>query len=126
MTKVVYNNCFGGFGLSNEAMRRYFEIKGITVYPETSDGYFKTETYYLTPKTGDDKVDNNRESVWYWDIERDDPVLVQVVEELGDKANAKYANLVVEDIPAGTRYRIEEYDGNEHIEYADSVNWSIG
>ena len=26
MTKIVFNACFGGFGLSDEAMERYAEI----------------------------------------------------------------------------------------------------
>lgn len=28
MFKVVYNNCFGGFGLSNKAKERYKELSG--------------------------------------------------------------------------------------------------
>ena len=33
MTKIVYNACHGGFGLSEVAIRPYAEIKGITLYP---------------------------------------------------------------------------------------------
>lgn len=122
MTKVVYNSCYGGFGLSDEAIARYLEIKGIASFPEA--GHWGS-TFWLSPPTGDKKTDNQREAFWYWDLKRDDPVLIQVIEELGNKANGMCADLVVEDLPAGTRYRIEEYDGLEHIEYAEDVDWNV-
>jgi hypothetical protein len=46
---------------------------------------------------------------------RADPKLVQVVEELGEKANGACAELRVVEIPDGVEYEIDEYDGNEHI-----------
>jgi hypothetical protein len=61
-------------------------------------------------------------------LERHDPKLIQVVEELGDKANGAHARLSIVTIPDGTDYEIDEYDGNEHIAekhqtwYADSTN----
>jgi hypothetical protein len=42
-------------------------------------------------------------------------LIVRVVEKLGPKANAKVSELKVVDIPDGTDYTIEEYDGYEHI-----------
>jgi hypothetical protein len=119
MTKVVYNNCYGGFGLSHAAIMRYAELKSITLYPKV--GKFRDFDYYK-----DSNFDP--ESYWYYGSEitdRTDPALVQVVEELGDAANDNYAKLVIEDIPAGTRYRILEYDGNEWIETDHSIDWSV-
>ena len=50
------------------------------------------------------------------DIERDDPVLVQVVEELGSEtASGNYAKLKVVEIPDGVVYEIQDYDGQESI-----------
>ena len=34
MTKVVYNACYGGFGLSKEACQRYWDIKGQSIWFE--------------------------------------------------------------------------------------------
>ena len=58
-------------------------------------------------------------------VTRTDPILVQVVEELGEKANGMCAELRIDDLPVGTKYRIEEYDGFEHIETEDSIEWSV-
>ena len=49
------------------------------------------------------------------DIPRDDPDLIAVVESLGDAANGSCAQLRIVEIPDGTNWEIEEYDGNEHV-----------
>lgn len=49
------------------------------------------------------------------ELDRSDPILLQVIDELGEKANGAYAKLAVVEIPDGTDYTIEEYDGNEHV-----------
>jgi hypothetical protein len=117
MTKVVYNACFGGFGLSAAAMRRYAEIKGWEWRADKEE--FRWSTGHVVSPEGEEYSE--------YDLgdNRTDPVLVQVVEELGDKANGMCAKLVVEDLLAGTRYRIEEYDGLEHIETEMDIIWSV-
>jgi hypothetical protein len=50
-----------------------------------------------------------------YDIDRDDPLLVQVIEELGEEANGSHAKLEVIEIPDGVEYTIDEYDGIESI-----------
>lgn len=131
--KVVINNCFGGFGLSHKAMMRYFEIKGMTPYPEKAPlGY---HIYWTTPP--DERIPTvesadfykmpieqrkayndqySKETVYDRDIPRDDPALIQVVEELGSKkASGDHADLKIVEIPDDVDWEIEEYDGNEHI-----------
>lgn len=49
------------------------------------------------------------------DIPRDDQKLIQVVEELGELANSRFAELHIIEIPDDIRWSIEEYDGYEHI-----------
>lgn len=84
--KVVINTCFGGFGLSSEAQMIFATEKGLDMAE-----FFMHE------------------------IERDDPVLVSVVETLGKKANDSYSKLKVVEIPADVKWTIEEYDGSEWI-----------
>jgi len=128
--KIVINKCYGGFGLSDAAMHRYAEIKGITLYPEKG-GLFNT--YYtvsadqrVQPLAGnwnDHSLEvreayNARygEEVLYdRDMERDDPILIQVVEELGETANGRCASLKIIEIPDDVEWDIEEYDGQEWI-----------
>lgn len=46
---------------------------------------------------------------------RADPLLIQVVEELAEKADGSGASLSVAEIPDGTKWEIDEYDGLEHV-----------
>lgn len=83
---VVVNNCYGGFGLSDKAATEYMKLANITD-PDW----------------------------WSRDIARDDPYLVKIVREMGDKANGSHANLKIIEIPADVDWTVEEYDGNEWI-----------
>ena len=85
--KVIINTDFGGFGLSRKALELYKQ---------------RTGTEKRMPTYGEEEY-------------RDDPVMVSIVEELGEEANDKYADLEVVDIPDEYNYTIDEYDGLEHI-----------
>lgn len=83
--KIVINTCFGGFSLSEAAEARYAELSG------------------------------KSHPVYYWEISRNCPYLVQVVEELGEQAWGRYSELKVVEIPRYTKWHIHEYDGMEHV-----------
>ncbi len=56
---------------------------------------------------------------WYFsdsDIKRDDEELINVVKELGSKANGKCAKLSIVKIPSHIEWEISNYDGMETIE----------
>lgn len=84
--KVVINDCYGGFGITDAALEEYKSCRGIT-----------------------------DENFWYYDIPRDCPVLVSMVEEQGDAMNSHYSELKVVEIPDDVEWYIEEYDGMEHV-----------
>jgi hypothetical protein len=84
--KVVINGCFGGFGLSDAALDEYKSRSDIT------DPDF-----------------------YYYDIPRDCPVLVAMVEEQGTAINGAFSDLKVVEIPDDVNWYIEEYDGREHV-----------
>jgi len=48
-------------------------------------------------------------------IQRDDPVLVQIVEQLSEEANCHFSQLKVVEIPFDVEWEIEEYDGKEWV-----------
>ena len=88
--KIVINGWYGGFGLSDEAEAMWSEAKN----------------------------NADPDGVYYYDIMRDDPVLVHIVETLGEKANSTYSQLKVVEVPLWLRekgWTIQEYDGVEHI-----------
>lgn len=50
-----------------------------------------------------------------YDLKRDDPKLVAVVEELGEESWGTFARLKVVDIPDHVNWQIAEYDGKEWV-----------
>lgn len=138
--KVVYNGCYGGFGLSHDGVMRYAAIKGLSLYafvdkrlageaamsdrsqrpydPKTDSGVMCVH-YYTTPEPSNDS---------YWsayDIDRTDPALVQTVEEMGDRAGSDYSKLRIEDVPTGALWRIDEYDGSERVMTQTDYDWKV-
>jgi hypothetical protein len=59
-------------------------------------------------------------------VSRADPILVEVVRELGREANPdNCTKLKIVSMLAGTKYRIAEYDGTEWIETPETIHWEI-
>lgn len=104
--KVVINSCYGGFSLSERAIELLFDKKGWTLVKKVLDSSFTS--YYK---------DSIEEDNYFYegDIDRNDPELVAVVEELGDEANGWAAELKIIDIPNDVKWYNEEYDGLEWI-----------
>ncbi len=134
MTKIVVNRCYGGFGLSYEAMKRLAELKGYDLYvyyvPIRSDDVVEIEekedidkhplTYLKVPYEEYKEMDSKEKSEVYIcdsEIDRDDEDLVQVVEELGSaKASDMMANLEVVEIPDDVEWVIDNCNGMETVE----------
>lgn len=101
MRKIVINDDWGGFGISFEAMQLYAKLSGFTL---ATDDY---DNEYLIPSSGTQIYDS--------DLQRDDPILIQVIEQLGNKANGIHASLKIVEIPDDVEWVIQEYDGIEHV-----------
>jgi len=127
MTKIVINQQHGGFGLSPKAQKRYLELIGKECYfyqhdiknymrisVEDAENKIFVVTVIQDLGVEPDKIPNDA----YWndyDLERDDPLLIQVVNELGAEANGRFSNLVVFEIPDGVEWQVDDYDGWETI-----------
>ena len=143
MTKIVYNACYGGFGLSEEAMFRYAELIGIKLYVERNS---LLTTYWKVPEEEraalgiltseqfrEASMEARHNSNWAYtnntlsdrDISRSDPILIQIVEELGERASGLCAQLEIEELPPGTLYRIDKYDGSERVVTQNGYDWSV-
>ena len=95
MVRIVYNACYGGFGLKHKAEDRYWEIKG-------------------QPKP----------EHWYdYQLNREDPIILQIIDEKG--IDFVHPDLAIAELPRGTKYFIHEYDGLEEIWTDDNMYWSV-
>lgn len=139
--KIVKNSCFGGFSLSPEAQLAFLKRKGKEAFfykqtkyqhrdgvseysriekPENGEMFYHVITRDLGEKTH--TLPNGDDYFSSYDIERTDPDLIAVVEELGGGhrtgASGSCANLEIVEIPDGIEYEIDEYDGIETIREA--------
>ena len=89
-TKVVYNNCYGGFGLSSVGLEFYNSKK---------------------VNTGLEPIDQDHF------IKRNDSHLVETVLALREKANDEFSSLTIEEISPDyvDCFTIHEYDGLESV-----------
>jgi hypothetical protein len=143
--KLVINKCFGGFSLSPAAVRRLAELNGRECYffknmpgdyeklvsiteEGTRHSMFWTAFDIPNPDKviGPSKRDKDglyksykaryeKHELTSRPDDRADPKLIQVVEELGEKADGSCAKLRVIEIPDGTEYEIDDYDGQESV-----------
>lgn len=93
MNKVVFNNAYGGFGLSSEATN-WLKKRGLDV------GAFWREG----------------------DVPRHHPLLIECVETFGSYANDEFSRLEIAEIE-GDRYWILEYDGAEMVYTPETIPW---
>ena len=130
--KVVLNRCYGGFGLSNEAVERCIELgMKLTKYSKKKSGYEDPTADFVKVKGRSigntkyslvvdyDNVDNKEK------LFRCNPILIKVVEELGEKADGFCAKLGIIEIPFDdiNGWKLSEYDGNEQV-LEEHRSWS--
>ena len=113
--KVVYNKCFGGFGISKicaEWMAERGHAGAI-------------ELLKLDREWQEDESDE------YWggwhggafNCDRHDPLLGEAVETLGDTVNGDVSELKVHTLKHGNRYKIDQYDGMETVMEPEDIKW---
>lgn len=112
MPKIVINTCYGGFNLSDEAVK-YMIDHGL-----------ESEYYETNPAYRQDKPRSFINNEYYIDLDipRNHPLLIEAVETLGEKANTSCSELVVKEFE-GHKFRLYESDGREWLETPDSIQW---
>lgn len=142
--KIVLNKTFGGFGLSSQAIEEIAKRKGKKIYlftnrfkepylPTTHEAIesepFGSFVCFTVPNPNDYNLNIKGEDGTYkeanktyesisFEISREnrtDQDLVAVVEQLGKKANGKFAELYVVEIPDNIEFEIDDYDGWETL-----------
>lgn len=106
MVKIAYNTCYGGFSLSRRAVLRGREISGDRNWAGAN----------IKGDINDVGDVCDYDYGYVYDLKRTDPILIQVIEELGEDANGSHAKLAITEVPQGTPYSIDEYDGRERVE----------
>ena len=84
--EVILNGCYGGFDPSDEAKELFHKRTGI-----------------------------DKKLFWRYEDHRADPILVDIVKELGDRANQRHSKLYIVEIPDEYDYWVEDYDGIENL-----------
>ena len=108
--------------MSEAAHRRYAELAGFELWYIED---FKIKHYFKENPNGRSLNEMYRvegASFYCRNLDRHDPILVQVVEELGKKANGKYSDLKIFET-SSNQYRIEDYDGSESVQIPSSLDW---
>lgn len=146
--KVVINNCFGGFGLSAKAVRKYAELCGFDVFAYADRRMLKNiyDSKDRTIVKLTDEQEEEKNHIIYWikndlgeettseklnsaewfhdrDIKRNDDSLIKTIKLLKKEANGRCASLKVVTIPDNVDYEIDEYDGLESI-HEKHRSWS--
>lgn len=144
MKEVLYNACYGGFGFSALAIKRYLEIVkpelkvyaykenwgGLEnlVYTKENDIQNNPHVILTTEDLGDRYVSENPSCPGQIYLEdycdgniRTDKNMIKVVKELGSDADSEYSKLAIAQVEG--KYRICEYDGYEWVETPESIEW---
>ena len=109
--KVVINRCFGGFSLSDKAIDSLKELA-----TEKGDKELLKLIERDERSEEDKKLFAGGKYQGLHEIDRTHPLLIKVVEELGEEANTHVSNLQIVEIPNDVEWEISKYDGVESVE----------
>lgn len=118
--KILINGCYGGFGLSNAVFEWLIKNKNwkcIEVIDDVSDEFVKQQKANCYRYSKNCKYKSLAGNYYFVGKgERTNKDIIEAVETLGvEAASASLASLKIVEIPDGTNYEIDDYDGIETI-----------
>lgn len=133
--KIVINKCYGGFGISNEALHELIKLNASCIESQKFTEYSNS--------TSDPDWELKEDGIWYhrfsaiainksiidvnnillstvYFLKRDDsirsnPDLINIIEKLGKNAGGQFSKLKIVEIPDKVNWEIDEYDGMETV-----------
>lgn len=105
--KILINSDFGGFSLSDKAIELFLNKKDVMFSTENKKSVFSGRhlIFYI-----------NGECFKDYDLKRDDPILIETIEQLGLKESGDaFASLKIVEIPHDVDWKIQDYDGYEWV-----------
>jgi len=119
--QVVYNSCFGGFGVHNDVVRwvRDNEEQLLSQYSdddvaELTDATLPGETY----PDGSGPRDGLTNYVTDFMLSRDNKLLADIIErntEYDGQVDGKFASLQVAEVPDSVEWNIDSTQGSERV-----------
>lgn len=114
--KVAINKDYGGFGLSDAAVERCVQLGMTLTTYDDEGGYVNPNANFVD--RGSPQVGGKYHEIDKYEKEfRTNPIVIKVIEEMGEEANGFCSHLAVIDIPFESvdGWYIDEYDGYETI-----------
>jgi len=109
--KVIYNKCFGGFGLSIEAKKELAKC----LHPNAEVKVVEDKYGFEYVKIDEEYFDD--------DLPRHSKLLVNMFEKYGsDWMSGRHADLEIHEL-SRNKYIIEEYDGLERVVELNDIKW---
>lgn len=116
--KIAINKCYGGFGLSDEALEKLIEY-GVPYFKSYKEVQNKDGLYIYDAGSSFGKYFTNLD---YYE-NRTNELMIKVIEEIGEaKASGRFASIEIVSVPDDVEWFIDDYDGIESI-HEKHRNW---
>ncbi len=108
----------GGFGYSTNAVEKYNKRLPAGERKISVEFNIGPVAIALTEEMKLEAGSNAVNEKCTWDIDRGDPLMVQICSELGKEANGEYSKIAIAQVPRKfeKHYVIGEYDGLENVQ----------
>lgn len=125
--KIVYNDCYGGYTLSDKAIDWLSEHGSESTKNFIAQKRIEAKEKEDFSSASQESIDNAKfyvmDAVRSF-LKRHDPDLVAVVEVLGKEVNGTFSELAIAEIDED-KYFIDEYDGRETVVIPADLCWEV-